>query len=108
MRTPTQTPTEALTHRDRAILRAVGLGTAEIVLGAEPDLFLDGRCCCDQVAAHRLARAGLIAAAEPGAAGERVSARLTRAGRRLSDPVGEGAVVRLDPARRPDVLAAIA
>jgi hypothetical protein len=74
----------ALTRRDLAILRAVGRGTAEMVVGAEPDLFLDGRCCCDQVAAHRLARAGLIAAAGPAAVGQRVAARLTRAGSRAA------------------------
>jgi hypothetical protein len=75
----------ALTRRDRAILKAVANGRAELVYGAEPDLLLDGRCCCDQVAAHRLARAGLIAPAElvPGVlagVGQRVPARLTAAG----------------------------
>lgn len=71
----------ALSHRDRAILRAVDVGTAELALGAEPALYLDGRYCSDQFAAHRLARAGLIAAAGPGPIGHRVRARLTRAGR---------------------------
>jgi hypothetical protein len=71
----------ALTRRDRAVAN----GRAELVYGAEPDLLLDGRCCCDQVAAHRLARAGLIAPAElvPGVlagVGQRVPARLTAAG----------------------------
>ena len=75
-----------LSHRDLAILRAVGRNTAEIVVGAEPDLFLDGRCCCDQMAAHRLARAGLIVAAVPGTVGQRVLARLTVAARRLVGP----------------------
>jgi hypothetical protein len=75
----------ALTRRDLAILKAVANGRAELVYGAEPDLLLDGRCCCDQVAAHRLARAGLIAPAElvPGVlagVGQRVPARLTAAG----------------------------
>jgi hypothetical protein len=69
----------ALSNRDRAILRAVAAGGAEVSCGAEPDLFLDGRCCSDQVAAHRLARAGLIAATVPGAVGQRVPARLTPA-----------------------------
>jgi hypothetical protein len=71
----------ALTRRDRAILRAVAVGTAEMVVGAVPDLMLDGRCCADQLAAHRLARAGLIAATRPTAAGLLVPARLTAAGR---------------------------
>ena len=34
-----------LSCRDRAILRAVAKGGAELLAGAEPDLFLDGRCC---------------------------------------------------------------
>jgi hypothetical protein len=69
-----------LTHRDRAILRAVAGGTAELLGSAEPDLFVDGLCCCDQMAARRLAHAGLITAATAAAAGRRVPARLTPAG----------------------------
>jgi hypothetical protein len=69
-----------LTHRDRAILRAVAGGTAELLGGSEPDLLVDGRCCCDQMAAHRLARAGLIAGATAATVGQRVPARLTAAG----------------------------
>jgi hypothetical protein len=71
---------KTLSHRDRAILRAVAGGTAELLLGAEPDLFVDGRCCCDQIAARRLAHAGLIVGASRAAVGQRVPARLTRAG----------------------------
>jgi hypothetical protein len=70
-----------LTFRDRAILRAVAGGGAELTGGAEPDLFLDGRCCADQPAAHRLARAGLIAGVGSGAPGSRAAARLTSVGR---------------------------
>jgi hypothetical protein len=69
-----------LSRRDRAILRAVA--GAVLLVGVEPDLYLDGRCCADQVAARRLARAGLIAAATPGRTAQRVAARLTSAGRR--------------------------
>lgn len=69
-----------LTHRDRAILRAVAGGTAELIGGAQHDLLVDGRCCCDQMAAHRLAKAGLIAGVGPAALGQRVAARLTSAG----------------------------
>jgi hypothetical protein len=105
-----------LTDRDRAILRAVGRGTAEITLGTGPDLFLDGRCCADQVAAHRLTRAGLIVAAGPGVVGERVGARLTAAGRLAAAPDGAPAVrsdaIAARPAARParpvPALAAIA
>jgi len=70
-----------LTGRDRAIMRAVATGHAELGWGVEPDLFLDGRCCCDQAAAHRLARAGLIAPAATAAAGQRVPAMITDRGR---------------------------
>jgi hypothetical protein len=70
----------ALSGRDRAILRAVERGTAELVVGVEPDLYLDGRWCADQFAAHRLARAGLLAQLAPAAVGQRVPARLTAAG----------------------------
>lgn len=75
--------TDALTGRDRAILRAIAAGGAELVYGSEPDLLIDGRCCCDQIAAHRLAHAGLIAAAVEAATGQRVPARLTPAGTAL-------------------------
>lgn len=70
-----------LSVRDRAILRAVEQGRAELVWGSEPDLFLDGRYCCDQSAVHRLVRAGLIAPAQDAAVGERVPAVVTTAGR---------------------------
>ena len=70
-----------LSFRDRAILRAVANGGAELATGAEPDLFLEGRCCADQSAAHRLAHAGLIATAGPSAPGSRVTALLTAVGR---------------------------
>jgi hypothetical protein len=80
---PTTAPratARALTGRDRAILRAVAAGGAELTGGAEPDLLLDGRFCCDQPAAHRLARAGLIAPAAACAVGQRVPAVVTAAG----------------------------
>ena len=72
--------TATLTGRDRAILRAVAAGGAELLIGAEPDLLLDGRCCCDQVAVHRLAHGGLIAPTSTAAVGQRVPAYLTLAG----------------------------
>jgi len=72
--------TESLTHRDRAILRAVAGGTAEMSVSSEPDLYVDGRFCCDQLAARRLAHAGLIAGARPGPRGPGGPARLTEAG----------------------------
>ena len=63
----------------RSCARSQG-GAPSCVAGAEPDLFLDGRCCADQSAAHRLARAGLIATAVPGAPGKSRPARLTAVG----------------------------
>ena len=74
------TTTTTLSGRDRAILRAVAAGGAELMLGAEPDLLLDGRCCCDQHAAHRLIYAGLISAVGDGGTGERATAAVTSAG----------------------------
>ena len=71
----------ALSYRDRAILRAVAGGTAELIGGSQPDLLVDGRCCCDQMAVHRLTKAGLIAGAGPATLCRRVPARLTPAGR---------------------------
>jgi hypothetical protein len=84
-----QTTTDVrLSGRDRAILRAVAAGGAELSWGAEPDLLLDGRYCCDQPAAHRLAHAGLIAPATVCPAGQRVAAVVTAAGRReLGAPI---------------------
>lgn len=79
MTAPTGTGT-ALSGRDRAILRAVLAGGAELVVGAEPDLLLHGRCCCDQSAVRRLVRAGLIAPVTQAPVGERVVATLTAAG----------------------------
>ncbi|MGI5130635.1 hypothetical protein ACQEVB_27780 [Pseudonocardia sp. CA-107938] len=69
-----------LTARDRAILAAVAAGGAELVWGSEPDLYLDGRCCSDQAAVHRLVRRGLIAPATACAVGHRVAATVTAAG----------------------------
>jgi hypothetical protein len=74
------TTTSTLSGRDRAILRAVAAGGAQLRLGTEPDLFLDGRCCCDQSAAHHLVRAGLISATTLELVGQRVGAALTPAG----------------------------
>ena len=76
------TTTSTLSGRDRAILRAVAAGGAELALGTEPDLFFDGRCCSDQFAAHQLIHAGLIATTTLGLVDQRVAATLTAAGRR--------------------------
>jgi hypothetical protein len=70
-----------LTARDRAILRAVANGNAELAWGTQPDLYIDGRFCCDQSAVHRLVKAGLIAPSTDCAVGGRRPAVLTTAGR---------------------------
>jgi hypothetical protein len=79
------TSTNTISGRDRAILRAVAAGSAELRLGTKPDLFLDGRGCCDQSAAHHLVHAGLIAATTLKLASQRVAAALTPAGRQALD-----------------------
>ncbi len=72
-------PTEVLSRRDLALLRAVHVGRAELVCGCEPHLLVDGLHICDQDTA---ALAGLIAPAIPGQVGMRVLAQLTDAGQR--------------------------
>jgi hypothetical protein len=69
-----------LTGRERAILAAVAAGRVEMSCSCEPDLFVDGLCCCDQASARNLARAGLIAAKTVARLGSRVAAVLTPAG----------------------------
>lgn len=64
--------TASLTHRDRAVLRAVAAGRCVL---AGPTLLVDDRCCADQFVYARLARAGLVGSGPAG------PARLTPAGR---------------------------
>ncbi|MFD1148507.1 hypothetical protein [Saccharothrix hoggarensis] len=52
------TTTTPITHRDRAVLRAVAEGRCVYAAGT---LLVDGIGCCDQFVGPRLARAGLIA-----------------------------------------------
>jgi hypothetical protein len=52
-----------LSHRDRAVLRAVGAGRCVLAGLQGMALRIDGLCCADQFAGARLAGAGLIAAA---------------------------------------------
>ncbi|SDG90970.1 hypothetical protein SAMN05216553_11363 [Lentzea fradiae] len=63
----------SLTHRDRAVLKAVADGRCEI---AGHSLLVDGLCCADQFVGLRLTTAGLISA-RPG------RAALTSAGQAL-------------------------
>lgn len=64
-----------LSHRDRAVLRAVDAGRCVLAGLQGMALRIDGRCLADQFAGSRLAGAGLIATA--GA----TELRLTPAGR---------------------------
>lgn len=77
--------TVELNNRERAALRAIARGTAEITCSCEPDLFIDGLACCDQFTARRLAHLDFIAPARPGVPGERVRAILTDTGRAALD-----------------------
>ncbi len=72
-------PTEVLTRRDLALLRAVRVGRAELVCGCQPHLLVDGLHVCDS---DTFTLAGLIAPTIPGQVGMRVLARLTDAGTR--------------------------
>jgi hypothetical protein len=67
--------TAPLTHRDRAVLRAVAAGRCEISVQFGGALVVDGLCLSDQFAGTRLTEAGLIAVGpQPG------PARLTPSG----------------------------
>jgi hypothetical protein len=68
------TTTTELSHRDRAVLRAVAAGRCTV--SAIGVLAVDGLGCCDQFVGRRLAAAGLIDA-DPG------PAHLTATGRAL-------------------------
>jgi hypothetical protein len=69
-----------LTHRAMAMLKAVAAGRAQMSCSCEPDLFIDGFACCDQMTAHALAHGGYLQPAADAATG-RVPAELTDAGR---------------------------
>lgn len=70
--------TVELSYRDRALLRAVAAGDCELSDRCGPVLTIGGRCCCDQFAAPRLTRYGLI---DPARGAEPRRARLTPRGR---------------------------
>ncbi|MFI6027040.1 hypothetical protein [Amycolatopsis magusensis] len=71
---------DELSHRARAMLRAVAQRRAMMSASCEPDLFVDGFACCDQVTAHALAHGGYLRPAEAALPGARVRAELTPAG----------------------------
>lgn len=57
----TTTPV-TLSHRDRAVLRAVAAGRCGVSTATGDALVIDGRCVCDQFVAPRLRAAGFIVA----------------------------------------------
>jgi hypothetical protein len=62
----TATSPAELSHRDRAVLRAVAAGRCSFAGDVGLSLVVDGLSCCDQFVGARMTRAGLIAAAEFG------------------------------------------
>ncbi len=68
--------TTELTGRQRALLRAVAAGRCELTSSQQPDMFVDGLFCCDQLSARQLVRARLVAGAA-GRPGGRAPAALT-------------------------------
>jgi hypothetical protein len=72
-----------LTRRAVNMLKAVRDGRAQLAPSCEPDLYVDGIPCCDQVTARMLGRLGLISPVRPGQPGELVPAVVTEAGRRV-------------------------
>src|SRR3712207_6775841 len=61
-----------LSGRARSMLRAVAAGRAEVTGGTEPELYVDGLPCCDQMATHDLVHAGLLRPTRPTSFGRRV------------------------------------
>ncbi|MEU5696623.1 hypothetical protein [Actinosynnema sp. NPDC020468] len=74
---------DELSHRARALLRAIAAGRAEVTRSREPDLRVDGLLCCDQSSVRDLAHAGLLQAALTNEVGQWVPAELTPEGRAM-------------------------
>src|SRR5688572_8586643 len=78
------TSPRALSHRDRAVLRAVRAGRCQVSGRAATLLVIDGVGCSDQFVAGRLVQAGLIASPGPRPA----PARLTTSGIAMLEEAG--------------------
>ncbi|WP_154676464.1 hypothetical protein [Amycolatopsis benzoatilytica] len=63
-----------------AMLKAVAQQRAEMSTSCEPDLFVDGFACCDQMTAHALAHGGYVRPGLGTTSAGRVPAELTEAG----------------------------
>jgi hypothetical protein len=70
-----------LSHRAMAMLRAVAAHRAQMSRSCEPDLFIDGFACCDQMTAHALAHGGFIRPVDRSVVADKIAAELTEAGR---------------------------
>ncbi|WP_033437007.1 hypothetical protein [Saccharothrix sp. NRRL B-16314] len=70
-----------LSGRAKAMLRAVAAGRGQLSGGCEPDLYVDGLPCCDQMVTHDLVHAGLLRARRAVRLDERSDAELTDEGR---------------------------
>lgn len=70
-----------LSGRAKAMLRAVAAGRGQLSGGREPDLYVDGLPCCDQMVTHDLVHAGLLRARRAVRLDERTDAELTDEGR---------------------------
>jgi hypothetical protein len=87
MTTSTTISTPALSHRDRAVLRAVRAGRCLVSGRSAALLVIDGVGCSDQFVASRLVQAGLIATPGPRPA----PAHLTASGLALLQEAGAAA-----------------
>jgi hypothetical protein len=70
-----------LSGRAKSMLRAVAAGRGQLSGGREPDLYVDGLPCCDQMVTHDLVHAGLLRARRAVRLDERTDAVLTDEGR---------------------------
>jgi hypothetical protein len=75
------TVVKELSGRAKAMLRAVAAGRGQLSGGHEPDLYVDGLPCCDQMVSHDLVHAGLLRARRAVGLDERADAELTEEGR---------------------------
>jgi hypothetical protein len=78
------TSAPALSHRDRAVLRAIRAGRCQVSGRAATLLVIDGVGCSDQFVASRLIQAGLIASPGP----QPAPARLTASGIAMLEGAG--------------------
>lgn len=76
------TATATLDHRRIAVLKAVLAGRCELSGGSEPDIYVDGLCCCDHSVAGDLLRDGMVRPVLT-VAGRHARAQITERGRTM-------------------------